>query len=155
MSPMPATDAPMPYHVAYADTDAGGIVYHARYVEMAERSRNRAMAGIGVPVQAMLSRFGVQFVIREVRAMCHAPAFVGDVLLLDSGITGISPARVSWRTTIRRGGAAVCDVEVQVAAFDPATRAPCLLPEELTALLGQSPRMPPLRRAPMMRTAPE
>jgi len=149
---MSAADASMSYDVAYADTDGGGIVYHARYVEMAERSRNRAMAGIGLPVQTMLSRFGVQFVIREVRMMCHDPAFVGDILLLDSGITTVSLARVNWRTTIRRGGGAVCDVEAQVAAFDPAARGPCLLPEELMALLGQSPRMPPLRRAPMMKT---
>ncbi len=142
----------MPYEVAYADTDAGGIVYHARYVEMAERSRNRAMAALGVPVQGMLARFGVQFVIREVRVLCHSPAFVGDVLLLESGIATISLARVNWRTTIRRGGDAVCDVEAQIAAFDPAARAPCLLPEALMALLGRSPRMQPLRRAPMMKT---
>ena len=143
---------PLSYEVAYADTDAGGIVYHARYVEMAERSRNRAMAGIGLPVQTMLARFNVQFVIREVRVLCHSPAFVGDALLLDSGITTISLARVNWRTAIRRGEEAICDVEAQIAAFDPAARGPCLLPEPLMALLERSPRMPPLRRVPMMKT---
>ncbi len=141
----------MSYDVAYADTDAGGIVYHARYVEMAERSRNRTMAMLGVPVQEMRARFGIQFVIREVRVLCHRPCFVGDELSLESGITTISPARVNWRTTIRRGGDAICDVEAQIAAVAPAAGGPCLLPDALMALLGQSPRMPPLRRAPAMK----
>ena len=48
--------------------------------------------------------------------------------------------------------AMMADVEAQIAAFDPAARAPCLLPEALMALLGLSPRMPPLRRAPIMKT---
>lgn len=143
----------MPYDVAYADTDAGGIVYHARYVEMAERSRNRAMAALGVPVQDMLQRFGMQFVIREVRLVCHAPAFVGDALRLASGITTVSAVRVNWRTRVSREGCPVCDVEAQVVAFDPATRGPTLLPGDLMALLGCCPRLPPLRRAPMMKAA--
>mgnify|MGYP001449035192 CR=1 FL=1 len=147
-----AEPAAMCYDVAYADTDAGGIVYHARYVEMAERSRNRAMALLGVPVQEMLARFGVQFLIREVRVVCHRPGFIGDALLLASGITTVSAARVSWRTAISRGGDGLCDVEAQVAAFDPVSRGPCLIPDALMALLGRSPRMAPLRRAPMMKT---
>ncbi|GEM_PF-2285645 len=28
-----------PFAIAYADTDAGGIVYHGRYIEIAERAR--------------------------------------------------------------------------------------------------------------------
>lgn len=147
-----AEAAAMTYEVAYADTDAGGIVYHARYVEMAERSRNRAMAALGLPVQHMATRFGVQFVIREIRVVCHAPAFVGDVLQLASGITTVSTVRASWRTTVARAGDRICDVEAQVAAFDPASRGPCLMPAELMAQLGRSPRMEPVRIVPMMRT---
>lgn len=142
----------MPYDVAYADTDAGGIVYHARYVEMAERSRNRAMAALGVPVQHMRRRFGVLFVIREVRAVCHRTATVGDELTLSSGITTISAVRVNWRTEIRRRSDRICDVEAQIAAFDPQTGGPGLLPGDLMALLGQAPRLEPLRRNPMMKT---
>lgn len=144
--------AAVDYDVAYADTDAGGIVYHARYVEMAERSRNRAMAALGVPAQEMLARFGMQFVIREVRLLCHAPAFVGDALRLASGITTVSAVRVTWRTTVSRGGTPVCDVEAQAAAFDPASRAPCPMPPALMALFGSAPRMEPVRRRPAMRT---
>lgn len=141
----------MPYDVAYADTDAGGIVYHARYVEMAERSRNRAMVALGVPVQAMRARFGVLPLVREVRATYHRPAFVGDALSLASGIVAASQVRAIWGTRIDRAGDRICDVEVQLVAFDPASGGPCLLPAALLALLEQAPRMAPARRTTMMK----
>lgn len=139
------------YDVAYADTDAGGIVYHARYVEMAERSRNCALKALGVPVAGMRARFGVLFVIRDIRATYHCPSFVGDTLALSSGIVTATPVRVIWRTAIGRGADPVCDVEAQIAAFDPVLRQPCLLPADLMMLLGQAPRSQPMRRIPMMK----
>lgn len=140
------------YDVAYADTDAGGIVYHARYLEMAERSRNRVMLALGMPVQEMYARYGMQFVVREARVLCHAPAVVGDRLKLASGITTVSAVRVNWRTRISREGESVCDVEAQIAAFDPTSRSPCPMPEALMARLSECPRMASVRRVPMMKT---
>lgn len=139
------------YDVAYADTDAGGIVYHARYVEMAERSRNHALKALDVPVAGMMARFGVLFVIRDIRAIYHRPSFLGDTLALSSGIVSATPVRVIWRTAIGCGADLVCDVEAQVAAFDLASRHPCLLPADLMMLLDQAPRSRPMRRIPMMK----
>ena len=34
-----------PFTIAYADTDAEGIVYHARYLEIAERARMNWLRG--------------------------------------------------------------------------------------------------------------
>lgn len=139
------------YDVAYADTDAGGIVYHARYVEMAERSRNHALKALGVPVAGMRARFGVLFVIRDIHATYHRPSFIGDTLALSSGIVTATPVRVIWRTAIGRGDDLVCDVEAQIAAFDPVSRHPCLLPSDLMMRLDQAPRSRPMRRIPMMK----
>ena len=145
---------PLLYDVAYADTDAGGIVYHATYLAMAERSRNRVLAALGVPVAQMRARFGVFFVIRDIRATYHRPSFVGDTLTLSSGIVTATPARAVWRTTVSRNADPVCDVEAQIAAFDPASRGPCLLPADLVALLDTAPRLPRARRSPMMKMEP-
>src|SRR5690606_16383271 len=142
---------PLLHDVAYADTDAGGIVYHARYVEMAERSRNHLLKALGLPVADMKARFGVLLIVREVRAVHHRPAFVGDTLALDSGLVGVNGVRATWRTRIQRDADLVCDVEAQVAAFDPAAAGPCLLPEDLMAFLAGAPRMPAVRRQPALR----
>ena len=48
-----------PFTIAYADTDAEGIVYHARYLEIAERARMNWLRGRVVP------NGDVGFVVRE------------------------------------------------------------------------------------------
>lgn len=145
---------PLAYDVAYADTDAGGIVYHATYVAMAERSRNHVLRMLGLPVAEMKERFGVLFVAREIRAIYHRPAVVGDALTLSSGIVASTPVRALWRTIVMRGDDPVCDVEAEIAAFNPAAGGPCLIPSDLVNLLAGAPRLAPLRRAPRMRTEP-
>lgn len=142
----------LPYEVAYADTDAGGIVYHATYVEMAERSRNHALKALGLPVAEMKARFDVLFIVREIRATYHRPSFVGDMLSLSSGIVSATAVRARWRTAIMRDAELICEVEAEIAAIDPTSGGPCLLPEGLIDLLGGAPRLPPARRAPRMRT---
>lgn len=38
-----------PFTIAYADTDAGGIVYHGRYIEIAERVCMNWLRGKNIP----------------------------------------------------------------------------------------------------------
>lgn len=144
---------PLAHEVAYADTDAGGIVYHARYIEMAERSRNAVLRALDLPVAGMRARFGVLFIIREARALYHQPALVGDLLALASGIVSAGPVRVTWRTRITRDDQPICDVEVQIAAFDPAQGGPCPLPEALMRRLADAPRLAPAPQPAAMRPA--
>ena len=51
-----------PFSIAYADTDAGGIAYHGRYIEIAERARMNWLRGAVPPAG------DVGFVVREIRA---------------------------------------------------------------------------------------
>lgn len=149
-----ATVEPLFYEVAYADTDAGGIVYHATYLAMAERSRNNVLRTLGLPVAKMKARFGVLFIVREIRATYHRPAFVGDVLALSSGIVSASPVRALWRTHVTREASPVCDIEAEIAAFDPVAGGPCLIPSDLEDLLAHAPRLASARRAPRMKAQP-
>ena len=34
--------------ISYADTDAGGVVYHSRYIDMAERARMEMLHELGI-----------------------------------------------------------------------------------------------------------
>ena len=143
--------APLNYEVAYSDTDAGGIVYHATYVAMAERSRNHVMRSLGLPVAEMKARFGVLFIIREIRAVYLRPAFVGDILVLSSGLVSANAVRALWRTLVVRDGERVCEVEAEIAAFDPVADCPCLIPSDLKNLIAKAPRVAPTGRAPRMK----
>ena len=53
------------FRVYYEDTDAGGIVYHARYLGFAERARGEAMRAVDASVMELLNDFGLCFVVRQ------------------------------------------------------------------------------------------
>jgi acyl-CoA thioester hydrolase len=77
------------FQIAYADTDAGGIVYHARYVEIAERARMNALKDINDPNGG--------FVIRELSIKYIKPLRLSDDFNVE--------------TTFEKSGAATMAIE--------------------------------------------
>lgn len=60
------------FTVAYADTDAEGIMYHARYIEVAERARTNWSKDVKIPDG------DIGFVVRELNIKYRTPLLLGD-----------------------------------------------------------------------------
>jgi len=75
-----------PFSIAYSDTDAGGIVYHGRYIEIAERARMEMIRGIVFPDGDN------GFVVRELSIKYMAPLHLGEDLIVESTITDVGGA---------------------------------------------------------------
>ena len=74
------------FSIAYADTDAGGIVYHGRYIEIAERARMEMMRGIEMPA-------GVNgFVVREISIKYMRPLRLADDITVETDIINVGGA---------------------------------------------------------------
>ena len=90
------------YHlrVQYEDTDAGGIVYHARYLAFAERARSAWLRCLDIDQPRLLSREKLAFVVRHIDIDFLQAAALGDVLGVTSEVVKIGGARVTLRQTI-------------------------------------------------------
>ena len=90
------------YHlrVQYEDTDAGGIVYHARYLAFAERARSAWLRCLDIDQPRLLSREKLAFVVRHIDIDFLRAAALGDVLGVTSEVVKIGGARVKLRQTI-------------------------------------------------------
>ncbi len=66
--------------VYYEDTDAGGVVYHARYLAFAERARTELLRELGVAHADMQRTQGVIFVVRRVKMDYLRPARLDDLV---------------------------------------------------------------------------
>ena len=66
------------FSVAYADTDAVGIMYHARYIEVGERARSNWSKGIVIPDG------DAGFVVRELNIKYMSPLFLGDDFVVET-----------------------------------------------------------------------
>lgn len=78
-----------PFAIAYADTDAGGIVYHGRYIEIAERARMDVLRGIKYPDG------DVGFVVRDLNIRYIKPLFLADTVIVETVVTKLGAASLS------------------------------------------------------------
>ena len=130
-------------HVAnYADTDAGGVVYYARYLEYLEAGRMDYLAAIGCdPVEC--HQQGIFFAVRELHVVYKASARLGDQLIVCSTVTERSRVHLTFHTTILNAASGQVLVETDAKCVCIDARGKLLrLPRQLTSCLQQSP-VPP------------
>jgi len=83
--------------VYYQDTDAGGIVYHANYLNFAERARAEALRALGVPYLAMAQQHGLVFVVRRINLDYQRPARLDETLRIETSISQVGGASAKLR----------------------------------------------------------
>lgn len=88
--------------VYYEDTDAGGVVYHANYLRMAERARTEALRDAGIAHADMVQQHGVMFMVQRVKLDYLAPALLDDSLVVVTETVAVAGASVALRQTVIR-----------------------------------------------------
>ncbi|QCE33571.1 YbgC/FadM family acyl-CoA thioesterase [Acetobacteraceae bacterium] len=66
------------FRIYYEDTDAGGIVYHARYLMFAERSRGETLRMAGFPPKELAEKRNLGFVVRQLEIRYYDPMELDD-----------------------------------------------------------------------------
>jgi acyl-CoA thioester hydrolase len=97
----------LPVRVYFQDTDAGGVVYHANYVNFMERARTEWLRDLGFSHMEMMNTLGVMFVVRSIKLDYLKPALLDDALAVTARIKEIGRSRVTLeQEVLRRHGAA-------------------------------------------------
>jgi acyl-CoA thioester hydrolase len=89
--------------IYYDTTDAGGVVYHAAYLAMAEHARTEALRAGGLPHAQMQAEHGVSFMVRRVEISYLQPARLDDLLTIYTHPTACTGATVTLRQRFARG----------------------------------------------------
>ncbi|MEJ1979261.1 MAG: tol-pal system-associated acyl-CoA thioesterase [Acetobacteraceae bacterium] len=126
--------------VYYEDTDAGGVVYHARYLAFAERARTEMLRDAGAPHDEMARDEGLIFVVHRVKIDYLRPARLDEVVTIESVPIEMRAATATLRQSFTTGGRALAVMEVQLACVRGADGRPSRIPprwraafEEVTA----------------------
>lgn len=125
----------LPVRVYFEDTDAGGVVYHARYLAFCERARSDMLRLLGIH-QSRMGELG--FVVRRMACEFLKPARLDDLLEVETRFRDWSGARLEMDQLARRGADVIFEAEVMVAVVDRHGR-PRRLPAELAGLLRAAP----------------
>ena len=113
-----------PTRVYWEDTDAGGVVYHARYVAFMERARTEWMRALGHGQEQTRQDHGLVFAVRAMRVDFLKPARLDDALEVGVILRQCRRASLVFEQRITREGVLLITAEVKVAALDAATFRP-------------------------------
>jgi len=131
---MPAARPPQfswPTRVYWEDTDAGGVVYHARYVAFMERARTEWMRALGYGQERTRQDHGLVFAVRSMRIDFLKPARLDDALAVAVVLRQCRRASMVFEQRIVRDDELLLTAEVRIAALDADTFRPRGLEEAL------------------------
>ena len=117
-----------PFTIAYADTDAEGIVYHARYLEIAERARMNWLRGHVVVGD------DIGFVIRELNIKYLQPLKTADDFVVETRMMDVGAAVVKIEQKFVKDGNECAIINLKVAYLGADMR-PKRIPAEFIAEL--------------------
>lgn len=120
----------LPVRVYFEDTDAGGIVYHARYLYFLERARTEWLRQLGFN-QSNLQEQQVVFVIRDMQIRWQSPARLDDELLVSVRVDKIKKASMVMSQIITSGEITNVSATVTIACLQSDTMKPMAIPQEI------------------------
>jgi acyl-CoA thioester hydrolase len=123
------------YRVYYEDTDAGGIMYHARYIAWCERGRAEYLREVGLSSSGIVAEDGVLFVVRHLDAHYHKPAKLDDLLRVETGIKELKNSSFIMNQSIFCQDSMLFSMTVTIVCVDGKGRA-VRIPDRLRKILG-------------------
>jgi acyl-CoA thioester hydrolase len=119
------------YRVYYEDTDAGGVVYHARYLHFAERGRTELLRSLGYENQKLRDTQGVVFVVRNMDIHFIKPAQLDDMLTVETVVSDIKNSSFVMNQHIIRGEVLIADINVLLVCVNVENFKPVRMPDNI------------------------
>ena len=104
--------------VYYEDTDAGGIVYYARYLHFIERARTEMIYDhLKLNHKQLREQFNVIFVVRECNVKYLKSANFEDNLEIKTKVINKSPVRLNLLQEVSKNNEILVSAQVELAVI--------------------------------------
>ncbi|MEM7197898.1 MAG: YbgC/FadM family acyl-CoA thioesterase, partial [Pseudomonadota bacterium] len=117
--------------IYYADTDAEGVVYHARYLEFCEQARAELLWHLGYNSEKLKHEYGIAFAVRKAQIDYLAPAHLDDTVTIGVIPTTMTRTRFDMHQEIRNDDKLLCVIDFVMVCINLERFAPQALPEGL------------------------
>lgn len=125
----------LPVRVYWEDTDAGGVVYHARYVAFMERARSEWMRDQGYGQELLRQDHGLVWAVRAMQLDFIKPARLDDLLQIGVGLQECRGASAVFVQHVHCDGRLLATATVRVAALDSTSFRPRAIPSPVLEAL--------------------
>jgi len=114
--------------VYFEDTDSGGVVYHANYLNFMERARTEWLRTLGFEQTILKSELGIIFVVHSMSIQFKSPARFNDLLEIKSQLVKIGYSSFEFLQTIVRKDEVMLVASVKLACVNVASFKPVRIP---------------------------
>ena len=121
--------------IYYEDTDAGGVVYHANYLNFGERARCELLRSIGHECSTLEETLGMIFVVKHADIEYMRPAVLDDALKVVTTIEKMKNTSFLARHCVQKQGETICEMHVTLVCVDTNTIKPVPIPDVLRTAL--------------------
>ncbi len=125
------------FRIYYEDTDAGGVVYHARYLAFAERARTEAIRSEGMSAMDLLNDYGLLFVVRNATLDYRRPLRLDDVFTVRTRLRAQAAATCYLVQDFLKDGELCVHTDVRLACIRAEDGRPARFPPSWRALLAR------------------
>lgn len=129
----------LPVRVYIEDTDAGGIVFHAKYLHYMERARTEWVRSCGVGLRAGLAD-NISYVVQKLTMHYRSPARLDDQLQVTAEPTASGRVWMNFRQRVLRASdrQLLCEADVRVACVALDSGRPRRLPDNMLKVLNNA-----------------
>ncbi len=127
-----------PVRVYYEDADAGGVVYHSRYLNFMERARTEWLRASGFTQSTLTQQEQVLFVVHSMQLQFKKPARLDDELQVFSQLMEMGRGSFSCRQHIMRDDTVLIEAQVKVACVNADSFKPTGIPARIKIALESS-----------------
>ena len=117
--------------IYWEDTDAGGVVYYANYLNFMERCRSEWLRALGVDQQRLRQQRQLQFAVANAMVDFLRPAVLNDEIIVTAELVRLGGATISFKQTVMRDDLQLIDATIRVACLDSGTLKPRAIPKDL------------------------
>jgi acyl-CoA thioester hydrolase len=114
--------------VYYEDTDCGKVVYYANYLKFFERGRTEFLRSFGINQSVLAIEKRVIFVVHSCHINYHHPAFLDDLLVVESKITNLGKVSITMKQHITCVNKKISSLDINLACVNANSFKPCPLP---------------------------
>ena len=126
-----------PVRVYFEDTDAGGVVYHSRYLNFFERARTEMMRARGLSMTELKEKHKLIWVVLDINARFMQAAKLDDELLVTAEVTWMKGVRQGFRQQMTRkeDGVLIATAELSAVMLHADSLKPARMPAWIKAEL--------------------
>ena len=120
--------------IYYHDTDCGGVVYYASYLEYFEEARTEHLRNIGIDVADYAAK-GSLFAVVHMEIDYKCPARYDDLIKVSARIEKVGSASIHFAQEVKKADTLLISAKVVLACIDKNMKAR-RLPDEMRQKLS-------------------